>query len=270
MKSNGRTLVYVAGFAVLVLAVVLFGAAVGIGLGMMSTDTDDMVALPSAPPSAAPAASLPIADQVDMGGLTDCAACHQGGTGGVSTKEIPALAHPLEGWNDCTGCHAADKLVQTAPGHTGIHKDKCTVCHTKSSPPAPNRPHPAELQLDCLSCHGTTKAHLPSTMSGWKDTTCWLCHRATDNPAPQVPHQLALTVSCRSCHSEGKTGALPANHANREDSTCTACHLADPNAAPIAPHDLASREGQCLFCHDPNSRQSPGATLPLPSTTAKP
>lgn len=269
MKSNSRTLLYVAGFAALVIAVLVIGAAVGVGIGMMNTDTDDMVALPSARPSATPTASQPIADLVDMGALTDCGACHEGGTGGVSTKDIPALAHPLEGWNDCTGCHAPDKLVATAPGHTGIHKDKCTVCHTKSSPPAPDRPHPAELQLDCLSCHGTTKAHLPTTMAGWKDTTCWLCHRATDNPAPQVPHQLALTVSCRSCHTEGKTGALPASHANRQDSTCTACHLADPNAAPIAPHDLASREGQCLFCHDPNSR-TPGATLPLPSATAKP
>jgi hypothetical protein len=107
-------------------------------------------------------------------------------------------------------------------------------------------------------------------MAGWKDTTCWLCHKATSNPAPQVPHTLDLTVACRSCHVAGKTGALPANHATRQDTTCTACHLADPNAAPVAPHDLASREGQCLFCHDPNNRQSPGATLPLPSATAKP
>ena len=61
--------------------------------------------------------------------------------GGVGTKAIPALAHPLQGWTDCTGCHAPDKLVQTAPGHTGIHKAQCTVCHTKFSAPAPDRPH---------------------------------------------------------------------------------------------------------------------------------
>jgi hypothetical protein len=270
MKITRRTLVTAAGIGGLVIGVVLVAGAAGAIIGNFTKgDPDDALATPSAPASAAPSPSLSIADQVNMKLMGDCTACHSTPDGGVGTKPIPALAHPLQGWSDCTGCHAPDKLVQTAPGHTGIHKDQCTVCHTKYSPPAPDRPHPAGLQLDCLSCHGTTKAHLPTTMRGWKDTTCWLCHRATTNPAPQVPHTLELQVACRSCHTVGKTGALPPNHATRTDSTCTACHLVDPNAAPVAPHDLASRAGQCAFCHDPNGTAGK-LTSPLPSGSSKP
>ena len=270
MKTTGRRLLTAAGIGGLVIGTVLVAGAAGMAIGALThSDPDDVIVAPSAAPSPTATPTPPIAEQIDMKLRGDCTACHSTPDGGVGTKPVPALAHPLEGWTDCTGCHAPEKLVQTAAGHTGIHKEQCTVCHTKHSDPAPDRPHPAGLQLDCLSCHGTTQAHLPTTMVGWKDTTCWLCHRATNDPAPQVPHTLALQVTCRSCHTEGKTGALPASHATRADTTCTACHLADPNAAPVAPHDLASRAGQCAFCHDPAGR-SPTLTSPLPSGSTAP
>ena len=270
MTINGRTVVTAAGFAGLVVGVVLLGGAVGVAIGLLGSDSDDVVVLPPSPPAATATPRPPISEEIDMDQLGDCDACHGTPDGGIGSRPIPPLAHPLEGWTDCTGCHAPNKLVETAPGHSGLHKDQCTVCHTKHSAPAPDRPHPAELQLDCLSCHGTTRAHLPDTMAGWKETTCWLCHRSSENAAPQVPHTLSLNVACRSCHTAGRTGALPTSHATRTDDTCTACHLVDPNAAPVAPHDLASREGQCAFCHDPGAKRSPGATLPLPSGTANP
>jgi hypothetical protein len=138
MSSTGRKGLAVAGFIGLVLVVLLVGGAIGVVIGVVTNpDTDDLVSLPTPAPSVVPdATTKPIADQVNMQTLTDCKACHTSDAGGVGTKDIPALAHPLEGWTDCTGCHAPDKLVQTAPGHTGLHKDQCTVCHTKSSPPA--------------------------------------------------------------------------------------------------------------------------------------
>lgn len=270
MKITRRTLVRAAGIGGLVLGIVLVAGVAGMAIGNLTkSDPDDAIAVPTAAPSVGPSPSLSIADQVDMKLMGDCTACHSTPDGGVGTKVIPALAHPLQGWSDCTGCHAPDKLVQTAPGHNGIHKVQCTVCHTKFSAPAPDRPHPASLDLDCLKCHGTTKAHIPSDMKNWSVKTCWLCHRATDNPAPQVPHTLALQVTCRSCHTAGKTGALPATHATRTDDVCTACHLVDPNAAPVAPHDLASRAGQCAFCHDPNGTGGK-LTSPLPSGSTTP
>jgi hypothetical protein len=270
MIITGRSMLAAAGVGGLVLGTVVLAGGVGVGLGLLtSSSASEPVAVASVAPSPTPTPVRPIAEQVDMTLRGDCTACHLTPDGGVGTKTIPALAHPLQGWTDCSSCHAADKLVQTAAGHAGIHADQCTVCHTKSSGPAPGRPHPAGLDLQCLSCHGTTKAHLPTTMAGWKDTTCWLCHRSTQETAPSVPHTLSLHVTCRSCHAAGKTGALPANHTTRTDETCTACHLADPAAAPVAPHDLASRAGMCGFCHDPSGK-APTLTSPLPSTLPNP
>ena len=39
-------------------------------------------------------------------------------------------------------CHAPARLVDTAPGHSGIHASECTVCHKPGDLPAPlSRPH---------------------------------------------------------------------------------------------------------------------------------
>jgi hypothetical protein len=105
----------------------------------------------------------------------DCKACHLVDGGIVGVKTIPALAHPVHGWTDCTGCHDNARLVATAPGHTGIHADQCLVCHQRSTEPAPTPRHPSLPDSDCLACHGSI-APLPSSMVDMPKTLCWLCH----------------------------------------------------------------------------------------------
>jgi hypothetical protein len=238
------------GVAIIGLGIVAVAGVLALNVAATSTGAGgEAQASPSAAPSSSQGPVAPIAVPIDMKLRDDCLACHLQASGGVGTRPIPALAHPLEGWSKCTSCHATDSLVKTAPGHTGIHADQCLTCHTKYSPPAPDRPHTADENLDCLRCHGTTKAHLPTTMAGWQDTTCWLCHRASTVKAPMAPHVLPTEQTCRSCHTAGKVDALPADHATRADDTCTACHKPAPSLAPAAPHDLESRKGMCSFCH---------------------
>ena len=119
----------------------------------------------------------------------DCAACHTTVNGTITSPVIPVMAHPLAGWTDCTACHAPDGLVKTAPGHSGIHKSDCLVCHkppTDSGSPPP-RPHHVITGEPCITCHGKT-APLPTDMAGRQN--CWLCHVGTDTsqlfggPAP--------------------------------------------------------------------------------------
>ena len=128
---------------------------------------------------------------VAVGSDANCGACHVDANGGVGTKTIPPLAHPLEGWRDCTACHADDRLVKTAPGHSSLHKDDCLICHaapilTGSAPP---RPHHVVTGAPCISCHGST-APLPTDMVG--RTNCWICHYGTEfnglfgSPSPSV------------------------------------------------------------------------------------
>ena len=134
-------------------------------------------------PAASPGSAMsPIGIAMPPG--SDCAACHVTTAGTVGTREIPDLAHPLWGWRDCTACHANDRLVQTAPGHTGLHKDECLVCHRAPidgsvTSQAPLRPEHMGGTQACTSCHGVDEhAPLPESMQG-RDN-CWICHNGPE------------------------------------------------------------------------------------------
>jgi hypothetical protein len=249
-----------------VFAGLLVGGLAGAGILVVSfvQQSGSATVVPSAPPTPSPSA-VAINDVMDeLHG--DCTACHLRPGGGVGTKPIPPIGHPLDGWTNCTGCHAPDKLVNTAPGHSGIHADQCLVCHKSGTPAAAMRPHGDQKVGNCLSCHGKS-APLPASMEGRSAATCWLCHRASTTATPDIPHPVEGNAACETCHVAGKIGALPASHETRADTTCTACHALKTTTAPLAPHSLVGLDGKCATCHAPGV--SPGP-LPSPGTSAGP
>ena len=136
-----------------------------------------ILAAPSPSPTATPEALAPM--RVRIPADADCTGCHGSG-GAINVASVPLMAHPVQGWTNCTACHADDRLVKTAPGHSGIHKDLCLACHR---PPEPGssalpRPHHVVPGTACTTCHGT-KAPLPTDMDGRQN--CWLCHPGKDN-----------------------------------------------------------------------------------------
>jgi hypothetical protein len=145
---------------------------------------------PASTPGATPAPSAsglsPMADSpigIPMSADADCGACHVTTNGTVGTRDIPVMAHPLWGWRDCTACHTTGSLVATAPGHSGLHKDECLVCHkapdAETASPAPMRPEHMGLTQPCTSCHGLDKhAPLPDDMKGRNN--CWICHNGPE------------------------------------------------------------------------------------------
>lgn len=137
-------------------------------------------ASPSPSPSPAPSSADVAPMRVPIPASAQCKACHGSGDP-VAVLNIPAMAHPIQGWSDCTACHADDKLVKTAPGHSGIHKDLCLACHKEPSPDASAsalpRPHHIVPGTACITCHGS-KAPLPTDMAG--RTNCWICHPNQD------------------------------------------------------------------------------------------
>lgn len=191
-------------------------------------------------PSGEPIVSPQPSTEIRMGGAVvpanaQCAACHLNGTGTIGLDAIPVMAHPLEGWSKCTNCHAPDKLVDTAPGHTGIHASECTVCHKPGDLPAPlSRPHRENENVACLSCHGTPTAPLPADMTHRKEATCWLCHRLPTIEPPVPAHETAPgEADCLTCHvAGGKAGKLPTDHVARPASLCLSCHEVTLGAAP--------------------------------------
>jgi hypothetical protein len=179
-------------------------------------------------PSAAPAPST--SPDLLMGGAVipataECAGCHASG-GAIGLRSIPVMAHPLEGWGKCTSCHAPARLVDTAPGHSGIHATECTICHKPGDLPAPlSRPHRDNQNVACLSCHGST-APLPTDMTHRKEATCWLCHRLPTIEPPVPAHDTAQgETDCLTCHKAGgKAGTLPTDHVERPATLCLKCH----------------------------------------------
>jgi hypothetical protein len=155
----------------------------------------------------------------------DCSACHVTDAGTIGVRPVPPMGHPLEGWTECTACHARDRLVATAPGHTGIHATDCLTCHQPGQLPAPlSRPHRETQNTACLDCHGKTEP-LPNTMAHRTQTVCWLCHRLPTEQPPVVPHQIAAgETDCLTCHVAARQGALPADHKSRTVAECLLCH----------------------------------------------
>lgn len=186
-----------------------------------------------APGTATPGASGtpgPSASLIPMGsGLVpataDCAGCHLTDQGVIGLRNIPAMGHPLDGWRNCTACHATDRLVATAPGHTGIHADDCLTCHVPGNLPAPlSRPHQDRENTECLTCHGVT-APLPADMTHRSQSVCWLCHRLPEVQPPIPAHATVPgETDCLTCHVAGKVGALPVDHVGRTATECLECH----------------------------------------------
>ncbi len=88
----------------------------------------DFDAQPSPSASAAPSADLMQMGLAHIPTSSDCLLCHdKGGEGGL--KPIPALGHPLDGWQACLVCHTNEDLGRVAPGHEGIAQSECLNCH---------------------------------------------------------------------------------------------------------------------------------------------
>jgi hypothetical protein len=249
--------------ALLAMAAAIVTVAIGIGVGLVVIsfglggpllgEAPAATATPRQSPATATPAPTTLPDlalQMPVG--DNCVACHTTPTGGVGTVPVPPIGHPLEGWTSCTSCHANDRLVKTAPGHTGIHADQCLLCHKATTPAGAARPHSLHPEVPCTSCHGT-KAPLPASMRDRSGTTCWLCHQGSSAKAPLYLHPTPADGRCLTCHVAGKLGALPADHEGRTNAQCSECHAPAASPAPHAPHDLALREGMCEFCHGTGS-----------------
>lgn len=225
-------------FAGLVAAILLVGGFVVTGIVIPEVQRAGYLGQATAAPSPSPQPSPTIT--IAMGGIAipvsaNCSACHETDGGALGLRPIPAMGHPLEGWSDCTACHAPAGLVQTAPGHTGIHADECLLCHKPGDLPPPlSRPHMATQNRACLSCHGTGIAPLPTDMTHRSQNVCWLCHRLPSVPPPVPAHQtVSGETDCTTCHTAGGTaGALPPDHSTRKTTECLLCHEVTLGSAP--------------------------------------
>ena len=223
------------------LALILLGAVIlvagGFVLAVVVPETQRATTALTGPSASSTTPSPGMPDDVmtwlGMSADSDCAGCHVTEGGIVGLRPVPPIAHPLAGWTECTACHASARLVDTAPGHVGIHAEDCLTCHQPGDLPAPlSRPHRELQNSSCLDCHGET-APLPEDMAHRGESVCWLCHRLPEEPPPAPRHRvLSDQTDCLTCHVTGNVGALPQDHETRTATECLLCHATTPAEAP--------------------------------------
>ena len=219
------------GAMTVVVGVLLAVIAVGIAIpeleraGLLAARPTPTASAPPEGPTFAPSAGIAMGSAI-VPADSDCAGCHESESGAIGVTTIPPMGHVLEGWGQCAGCHAPARLVDTAPGHSGIHASECTLCHEPGTLPAPlSRPHRENQNRDCLTCHGS-EAPLPEDMTHRSESVCWLCHRLPTIEPPVPAHETAPgEADCLTCHvAAGEAGALPADHVDRPARLCLSCH----------------------------------------------
>lgn len=171
-------------FLLSVLAVV-FLAVIGVGAFIYTNDAGHFTLNPtptlSPTATASPTTSTVAIMQVPVPADSSCKDCHT--QGAISVPNVPVMGHPLQGWSNCSSCHGPEKLVNTAPGHRGIHRDSCLLCHqqpattTVMALPRPHHMFPGKSCTDCHKPGGT--GPLPTSMVGRKN--CWVCHISAKN-----------------------------------------------------------------------------------------
>ena len=180
------------GFRIVVLLLTLGILVVGAFLVLVAVPdvAHDITAAPPPRSTIAPTPSPKSAMALSPVGIemppdANCNGCHLTAEGGVGTKPIPVMGHPLAGWRDCTACHSEASLVKTAEGHNSLHKEDCLICHQTrleagaSAVPELRPEHMGGTQ-PCSACHGVDDhAPLPASMANRGDN-CWICHNGPE------------------------------------------------------------------------------------------
>lgn len=167
---------------------VAFVAVIGVGVYIYNNDLGEWTIewRPTASPTAVPTETPTAVGVVPMMRVavpadSSCEDCHK--VGSIDIPNVPTMGHPLDGWANCSSCHGTKKLVKTAPGHRGIHRDSCLMCHEQRAPSAPMalpRPHHSYPGKECTDCHAVGgSAPLPQSMANREN--CWVCHVSKKN-----------------------------------------------------------------------------------------
>jgi hypothetical protein len=188
--------------------------------------------------------------------LSDCTSCHQVGDESMAVRQFPPIPHRVEGWEECSFCHAPARLAPPPEGHTGVPDMLCQACHKVSTTSPPSLGHVLWRDKTCSSCHRTS-LDLPVSHEDRGDLTCALCHEPPKVEPPVVPHSLSTEELCAGCHPGDEAASTEPRHSDWMQEECTTCHSPSPGGVPTVPHEMDSRT-ECSFCHT----ASPDPTRP--------
>jgi DmsE family decaheme c-type cytochrome len=146
----------------------------------------------------------------------------------------------------------------------------CATCHGQivqnftSNPHAKIAPASGPDNAQCVSCHGSGKAHIESGGDKGKifsfggasseevSRRCVTCHSKASNEFTHSVHGTAK-LSCISCHSAHATATGKNLVKEAQPALCLQCHSGVTTSFSMLSHHPAA-EGQikCTDCHDPH------------------
>jgi hypothetical protein len=186
---------------------------------------------------------------------------------GLPRLQIPEVAHPSDGFEDCLMCHDAGQMVPFPEDHAGRTNETCLTCHQIGvSEPIPAVPHPIEDREDCLVCHGTGQLlPFPPDHEGRESESCLICHQpgAAEAPEPTPEPTATLPPSAQIVPTPIHEPVM------FEENTCITCHegLGGIHAqitADWAESVHSERGVGCVSCHggDPTQPDAEAAMSP--------
>jgi hypothetical protein len=93
---------------------------------------------------------------------------------------ISALAHPVEGFDDCFQCHALDGPVPFPPNHQDFSAETCLVCHAVEDGVLREVPgyikHSIIERERCNTCHEPDLLPDNHQAVDFSNRECLLCH----------------------------------------------------------------------------------------------
>ncbi len=118
----------------------------------------------------------------------------------------PVMAHPIEGYEDCTNCHGREEAVPYPEYHLGWPNTSCTQCHIPEEAVAIATAVavPMEAATDGEAQAGEEQA---DEAQGSEEQSGEEEAQPAENQAAQIANgESVYRTECAQCHEPGRTG----------------------------------------------------------------
>lgn len=123
----------------------------------------------------------------------------------------PVIAHPIEGYEDCTSCHALDEAVPYPEYHLGWPNPSCTQCHLPAEAVAVATavavPLEAAVAGEAQAGAGAASEAQENEAAAGEEQTDGEEAAPAESQAAQIANgESVYQAECAQCHEPGGTG----------------------------------------------------------------
>ncbi len=181
-----------------------------------------------------------------IGAGKECLSCHSPTPNaiGPATASNAGVIHQINTGIEPLSLNPENVVTHDILPLHNVDNPSCVKCHSSYLTREHNRVSKAGVQLDCSTCHNSTKPEVKAAVT-YKDTNCSACHTSAGH---QAQHASTLDANCQTCHST----TLIDEHLNNQKTTggknfdCDTCHA---NTGTAVKRSIANHNRSCTGCH---------------------